>query len=160
LSATLGLPPSPGLSEWLNGSADQVSVRSLESSGLLLLGAGQAHLQQPEALRSKRMDALFRAARGRFDLVVVDTAPVLSVAHAVFIQDVVDGFLLVVRSRQTPRNAVRDALARLHSDRIAGIVVNDHREYVDSYYARAYDRYGMRDGRNPGGAEDRHRPST
>jgi len=156
LSATLGLPPDPGLAEWLNGAADHVSVRALDSTGLFVLGAGQAGLEQPETLRSKRMEALFRAARVRFDTVVVDTAPVLSVADAVFIQDLVDGFLLVVRSRQTPRNAVRDALARLRPDRVAGIVVNDHREYADSYYTRAYSRYGMQDSRDLGDRYRRH----
>jgi len=145
LSSTLGLPPSPGLAEWLNGTLEDVPLRVLQRVGLFLLVAGQVPLERPEILRSKRMDALLRAVRGRFDSVIVDMAPVLPVADAVLMQDLVDGFLLVVRSRQTPRNAIRDAVGRLRADRILGIIVNDHREYRDSYYGYAYRRYGMND---------------
>ena len=75
--------------------------------------------------------------------------PVLPVADAVLMQDLVDGFLLVVRSRQTRRDAIHDALARLRSDRVVGVVLNDHQEYRDAYRARAYERYGMRSGTQP-----------
>jgi Mrp family chromosome partitioning ATPase len=89
------------------------------------------------------MDGLLQAARGLFDIVILDAMPVLPVADAVLIQDLVDGFLMVVRSRQTPRDALRDALARLRTDRVVGIVLNDGQEYRSSYHSRAYERYGQ-----------------
>jgi len=143
LTPTLGLPPAPGLSEWLNGGLDYVPVRRVEPGGFFLLVAGQTEVERPEALGSPRMDALLRAARGLFDFVLLDAMPLLPVADAVFIQDMVDGFLLVVRSRQTPRDALHEALARLRPDRVVGVVLNDHHQYRDSYRAGAYQRYGM-----------------
>jgi len=86
--------------------------------------------------------------------VLLDVAPILPVADTILMQDLVDGFLLVVRSRQTPRDAILEALGRLREDKIMGLVLNDHSEYARSYTSYAYERYGMtsearRGGRRP-----------
>ena len=73
------------------------------------------------------MDAVLRAGRRLFDLVILDAVPVLPVADTVLMQDLVDGFQLVVRSRRTPREAIHDTLAKLRPDRVIGVVFNGHR---------------------------------
>lgn len=147
LSSTLGLPPSPGLSEWLNGGLDQLPVRLIEPAGFFLLSAGQAPLERPENLASPLMEAVIQSARQAFNVILVDAPPVLPVADTILLQDLVDGFLLVARSRLTPRAAILDALGRLRPDKLLGVVLNDHREYKHSYRSYAYKRYGMEDGR-------------
>jgi protein-tyrosine kinase len=140
---SLGLPPAHGLSEWLNGTLDFVPVRALEPGGFFLVTAGQTALKRPELLGSPRMDALLRAGRRLFDLVILDAVPVLPVADTVLMQDLVDGFQLVVRSRRTPREAIHDALAKLRPDKVIGVVFNGHREYRASYRDYGYRSYGM-----------------
>jgi protein-tyrosine kinase len=139
----LGLPPAHGLSEWLNGTLDYVPVRVVEPGGFFLVTAGQTGLKRPELLGSPRMDALLRTGRRLFDLVLLDAVPVLPVADTVLMQDLVDGFQLVVRSRRTPRDAVQDTLAKLRSDKVIAVVFNGHREYRGSYKDYGYKRYGM-----------------
>jgi polysaccharide biosynthesis transport protein len=143
LSKTLGLPPAHGLSEWLNGSLDHLPVRLVEPGGFFLVSAGQAGLRRPELLGSPRMDAVLKAARRLFDLVLLDAVPVLPVADTVLMQDLVDGFQLVVRSRRTPRDAIHDTLAKLRADRVIGVVFNGHQEYRASYKDYGYRQYGM-----------------
>ena len=70
-----------------------------------------------------------------------------------------DGFLLVVRSRQTHHDAIQDSLAKLRRDRVVGVVLNDHQAEKGSYRARAYERYGMAYGRRAPGSAER-RPSA
>jgi polysaccharide chain length determinant protein (PEP-CTERM system associated) len=140
---TLGLPPAHGLSEWLNGTLDYVPVRVLEPGGFFLVAGGQMGLNRPELLGSPRMDAVLRTARRRFDLVLLDAVPVLPVADTVLMQDLVDGFQLVVRSRRTPREAIHDTLAKLRADKVIGVVFNGHREYRASYRDYGYRSYGM-----------------
>jgi polysaccharide chain length determinant protein (PEP-CTERM system associated) len=140
-TANLGLRPAPGLSDWLHGTVSQVPVRLVEPGGFVLLTAGDVGVKRPEMLGSQRMGALLRAARQQFDFVLLDTVPVLPVADAILMQDLVDGFLLVVRSRQTPRHAISDALAKLRSDTVVGVVLNDHKEYRGTYKAYAYRRH-------------------
>ena len=129
----LGLPPAHGLREWLNGTLDYVPVRLIEPGGFFLVAAGETGLKRPELLGSPRMDALLRAGRRVFDLVLLDAVPVLPVADTVLMQDLVDGFQLVVRSRRTPRHAIHDSLAKLRADKVIGVVFNGHREYRGSY---------------------------
>ena len=146
LTKTLGLPPAHGLSEWLNGTLDYLPVRFVEPGGFFLVAAGQTDLRRPELLGSPRMDALLKVARRLFDLVLLDAVPVLPVADTVLMQDLVDGFQLVVRSRQTPRDAIHETLAKLRPDRVLAVVFNGHREYKSSYKNYGYRRYGMAPG--------------
>jgi protein-tyrosine kinase len=146
ISRDLGVPPFPGMGEWLNGSIEHVPLRRVEPGGFFLLGPGEAPLERPEDLGSPRMEALLRAARDTFDLVVLDATPILPVADVTLMQDLLDGFLLVVRSRMTPKNAISDAMGRIRTDKVIGVVLNDHREYKGSYMTYAYQGYGMQDG--------------
>jgi Mrp family chromosome partitioning ATPase len=143
LCAMLGLPPAPGLSEWLNGGLDQLPVRRIAPGGFFLLAAGADPLESPESLGAPLMGALLRSARRAFDYVILDVPPILPVADTIVLQDLLDGFLIVARSRLTPRAAILDALGRLRPEKIIGLVLNDHREYKHSYTSHAYQRYGM-----------------
>jgi capsular exopolysaccharide synthesis family protein len=149
VSASLGLPPAPGLGEWLEGGLDQVPIRRVGSGGFFVLVAGQVSLERPEVLGSGLMEAVLRSARKAFDFVLLDATPVLPVADTILLQDLVDGFLLVARSRRTPREAILEALGRLAPDKVLGVVLNDHSEYKHSYKAHAYERYGMVYGQKP-----------
>jgi Mrp family chromosome partitioning ATPase len=60
-----------------------------------------------------------------------------------FAGQLVDGFLLVVRHRLTPRDAIQQGLAKVRVDRVLGVVMNDYREILPSYTSYAYRRYGM-----------------
>jgi succinoglycan biosynthesis transport protein ExoP len=143
LARMLGLAPAKGLGDWLGGQADYLPVRRVEPAGFFLLVAGQTALEQPETLGSTRMGAFLGAARTLFDFVLLDAMPLLPVADAVLIQDLVDGFVCVVRARKTPRAALLAALDRLHPDRVLGTILNDQHDLLPSYAARAYRMYGL-----------------
>jgi capsular exopolysaccharide synthesis family protein len=142
LTKSLHLPPAAGLSEYLNGGPSEIPVRRIEPWGFFLVVAGVSAVKRSEALGSGRMTALLRAAKVLYDFVLLDAAPLLPVTDSVLIEDIVDGFLLVVRSRRTPKAAVDEAMAKLRPGSVLGLVLNDHREYRDSYRASAYRRYG------------------
>jgi capsular exopolysaccharide synthesis family protein len=140
----LGVPRVPGLVEWLEGKGTSVPVRRVVPGGFFVLSAGVAPLQNPEVLGSARMVSLLEAARQSYDMVVVDCPPFLPVADAVVLQDLLDGLLVVVRARHTPRETVLKGLSMLKPDRVQGLVFNDHHEILTrSYsYGYGYGRYG------------------
>jgi len=137
----LGLPRSAGVAEWLSGSGETLAVRTVAPPGFAVIAGGREGLTRPELLSSGRMGALVGACRLAFDFVVVDCPPLGLAADAVAIQELLDGFLLVVRSRHTPREAVARAVSRLAPNRIQGVVFNSQPEILPDGYGR-YERYG------------------
>ncbi len=135
-----GLEACEGVGEWLLGNKGPVPLRVLPD-GLRLLTAGKAKIDQAELLGSPRMAGLLQAARARFDFIVVDCPPLVPVADSVILQDLIDGFLLVVRARHSPRETLQKAVSNLKPDRIHGVVFNDHREVLTRYYSYGYSQY-------------------
>lgn len=142
LEKYLGLRHATGLGEFLGTSVGKIPVRRIEPQGFDLLSAGRLKLPGAELLGVPRMDALLKLARSVYDFVIVDCPPLLPVADSLLLQDLLDGFLLVVRARHSPRETILKAVSRLKPDRLRGIVFNDHREILSRYYGYAYDRYG------------------
>jgi capsular exopolysaccharide synthesis family protein len=140
LDKTLGLPPNPaGVLKHLDGGMHALTIRKLaDSAGCWVLSAGAGTFRHPEALASPRMTMLLEAAARSFDYVVLDCPPLLTVADAVLLQDYVDRFVLVVRARHAPREAVQRAVSLLKPGSILGTVLNDHREIIQSYYYPSY----------------------
>ena len=91
---------------------------------------------------------LVTLARKRFDYVVVDGPPVLGIADALLIADVVDATLLVGAEGMSRRHALLAALGRLAQvqARLVGVVVNRHGTSQRTYYYERYYAYGYRKG--------------
>jgi capsular exopolysaccharide synthesis family protein len=137
----LGLPAAPGLAEWLVGDSPLLQVRHLAAERISLLGGGLAETVRPDLLASPRMAALLEAARSEYDWVIVDCPPLVPVADSLYLQDLVDGFLLVVRSRLSPRESIEEAVASLKRDRILGVIFNGYQELLPSYHSYGYRKY-------------------
>ncbi len=121
----LGLPHTSGVAEWLVGRTANVPVRTVSPPGFAVISAGRERLPRPELLGSPRMASLIGACQLSYGFIVVDCPPLDPVADAVAIQDLLDGFLLVVRARKASREATERALGRLKENRVQGIVFND-----------------------------------
>ena len=143
LERRLGLRPAPGLVEWLRGGEARVPVSRLGRFGPYLLPAGTARLDEGPLFAAPRMSELMEAGRRRFDWVVVDAGPVLGSADTLALQDVVDGFLCVVRARRTARAGLRRALRALKPGRVRGLVLNEHREFFTRYDALPVAAHGQ-----------------
>jgi Mrp family chromosome partitioning ATPase len=138
----LGIPEARGVGEWLEGDDQPVLVRRLVPPGFVLLSAGQARLERPDLLGSKRMVGLLEAARRSFNVVVIDCPPIAPVADSVLLQDMLDGFLFVVRAGVSPREAILRGVSRLRPGRIRGVVFNDQKELLNRYASHGYRHYG------------------
>jgi Mrp family chromosome partitioning ATPase len=98
--------------------------------------AGTPTPQPAELLESQRFTEFFKEVCGLYDLVVVDTAPLLAVVDTLQIVPHVERLVLCVRRGKTTReqaSAARATLERL-PDRPAGLVVTGIRERDEAYY--------------------------
>jgi capsular exopolysaccharide synthesis family protein len=162
LGALLGIPDAPGLSDYLtenatpqeilqivpvtdgpstNGSAGGVGARKI-----VCITAGTPVAHPTELLAAPRFAEFIGAVRDSYDLVVLDTCPLLPVADTLEMLPLVDGIVLCVRSHRTPRELARagknaiDRFPQLPAGLvITGITKRDRKEYGYSGYSGYYD---------------------
>jgi succinoglycan biosynthesis transport protein ExoP len=151
---TLGMGPRSGLSNVLTGSAtlEQAITRSPILPNLSVLPAGTPPPNPAELLASTNMRDVLEQLRGQFDHIVVDTPPTLSVTDAVVLSPRADAIVLVIRSGQTTKQALRrsrDILMQVNA-KVSGVLLNavdlsspDYYYYYE--YQGKYARY-YRDG--------------
>ena len=161
---TLGMGPRSGLSNVLTGSAtlEQAIAVSPILPNLFVLPAGAPPPNPAELLASTNMRDVLNQLREQFDHIVVDTPPTLSVTDAVVLSPRADAIVLVIRSGQTTKHALRrsrDILMQVNA-RVAGVLLNavdltspDYYYYYE--YKNKYAGY-YRDGNIGEEADDDH----
>jgi succinoglycan biosynthesis transport protein ExoP len=125
---TLGMGPRSGLSNVLTGSAtiQQTIVPSPVLPNLFILAAGTPPPNPAELLASSNMKDLLNELREQYDHIVIDTPPTLSVTDAVVLSPRADATILVIRSGQTTKQALRrarDILMQVNAH-VAGVLLN------------------------------------
>lgn len=145
LHKIFNVPRGPGLTEYLvQGELDEFYPTGIDN--LSLLTAGTPPPNPAELLSSTATDRLLEELAGKFDYVIVDSAPVLGLADPVVLGTKVKGVLLVSAAGQVGKGALREAVKRLRAVNapLVGSVLNliepNSSEY--GYYNRYYYNYG------------------
>jgi succinoglycan biosynthesis transport protein ExoP len=117
----------PGLLEVLAGQAsiDEALVQD-ELTGAMILPLNNSIAVGQDLMGGEAMDALLAKLRERFDLVVLDTSPILPLADTRILATKVDVVVFVARWRKTSEHAVQAAIKALPVEgvTIAGVVLN------------------------------------
>ncbi|HUX70068.1 MAG TPA: polysaccharide biosynthesis tyrosine autokinase, partial [Cellulomonadaceae bacterium] len=127
LGAYLGVESSVGLTNVLAGQVDADDViQTWGADGLHILASGTIPPNPSELLGSDRMRTLMTSLRGRFDVIVVDTPPLLPVTDAAIVATQADGVVLVARHATTHRDDVAAAVDVLRAveAKLVGTVLN------------------------------------
>ena len=103
-----------GLSDFLLGriSLDE-AIEHLDASGIDLLGAGSFVPSPSEMISSSAFEKLLRSMRERYDLIILDSAPLLCVADAQIACRYADFALLVIRYAKDSMEHLKDAIGIL-----------------------------------------------
>jgi tyrosine-protein kinase len=139
----LGVPSGAGLTSVLVGQAqlDDV-IQSWGDTSLSVLASGPVPPNPSKLVGSNHMRQLLDELRTRFDMVIIDTPPVLPVADAIVLAAAGDGAVFVVRHGRTRRDQVAKATAALRRAEVdmLGLILNmAPRRSQDSYgYYGAY----------------------
>jgi capsular exopolysaccharide synthesis family protein len=119
-------------------------IRNTSINGLSVLTCGALPSNAANLLSSTRMRVLLQDLQAQYDIIVLDTPPVLATADAGIVASLTDGVLLVVRAGTTDRNAAQRAHQQLANvgARVIGTVLNDPGGEVakegDYYYPYDY----------------------
>ena len=124
-------------------------TRRLTDQNLSVVTAGACPDAPYEILKSPRIGELFEQARQRYDYIVLDTPPIVSVPDCRNIGTWVDGWLVVVAAHRTSRKLLQEALDVLEPSKTLGFIfARDDRFRSGGRYYGGY--YGAESGR--GGA--------
>lgn len=127
ISEYVGAEKSVGLTTVLLGrlALDQ-ALQPVLTPGLEVLASGGLPPNPSEVLQTKAMSEFIGELRLRFDVVIIDSPPLLPVTDAALLASISDGVILVVRRGKTSREQVRTAVERIDSvgSRILGVVLN------------------------------------
>jgi receptor protein-tyrosine kinase len=134
------MPLTPGLTDVLLGEATLADALRRYDANVLVLPAGTPPPNPSELLSSNKAAAVIRALAEEFDVVLVDSTPVLPVTDALVVSRLADATVVVVDSRRTARKAVRRCLQLLGQVNapVLGLVLNGLPEGGEYGYGYGY----------------------
>lgn len=130
------VPREPGLTNvLLEQSTLEEAVHVTMVDNLHLLTAGLLPPNPYELLGGERMKRLFAVLSNHYDMLVVDTPPLMAASDAAVLGAMADGVLMVVRAGSTDRGAAQHATQQLATvgARVVGAVLNDPDATVEQY---------------------------
>jgi succinoglycan biosynthesis transport protein ExoP len=153
IGTRMGVSPEQGIVDYLLGNADLRSVIQIDPvSGVHFIPCVSSSIANaPDLLASERLASTIRQLAKHYDLVVLDSAPVMAASDARRLAQLVDKIVYVVEWNKTPRESVTAAFAELAeaSGKMAGIVFSkadmarfgEYNYQARGYYYRKYSYY-------------------
>ncbi len=135
--AYAGMESTAGLTEVLLGhkTLDEC-LEYHEQLGVWVLRAGIAGPGTAALSHVDRLSELIQGLRERFEYIVLDAPPLLSVAEAMLIVRIADVVVHIIRARSTPRDAVASAIKMIGQEKAVAVVLNgvEAKDAPYSYY--------------------------
>lgn len=144
LHRTFGLQNRQGLTSLMKDR--QMTIESCihysTEANLFLLTSGPKPPNPAELLGSKRMHEIIELLRERFDLVIFDMPPILSVTDAQVMSTKLDGVIFVIRRGISEKRGLKRAKELLDAAEanVIGAVFNGVEESDAAYYSEYYQR--------------------
>lgn len=138
-----GLAAGKGLSTYLAGASDMDIIFEGPLSNLFIIPSGPIPPNPSELLSSNRMKELVGELREKFDLILIDSPPCLSVTDSLILSRILDGAIIVAKSGATTYEALAKGLKSLKdiNARTLGIVLNSVDMKKSDYYHYGYYNY-------------------
>ena len=137
LHRLFGRSHDPGLVCYLTGRDDwHRLIHPSGTAGVDLVTCGPVPPNPAELLSSPRMMQFIQSAKERYDLIILDSAPMLALADSRILAPMVSGVLLVVKSGTVPREQVLHAQKDILSvgANLLGVVLNKVDLATRGYY--------------------------
>lgn len=154
LHKLFGYGRKPGLVEYLAGETDlNTAVRKTHIENLYLLSSGTTSPNPAEILGSNAMKNAMEIFKASFDIIIIDSPPVVAVTDAVILSRLTDGVLFVTLANKTEADVLGKAITTLRQVKagVIGFVLNEFdvsKAYGAYYrYYRHYHYYGHKEER-------------
>lgn len=134
-----------GLSDILSGqSSTEQGIKAVTSAGFDFVSRGATPPNPAELLMNPRFEQLINWASQNYDLVLIDTPPILAVTDAAVIGRYAGASLLVARFEQSTVKEMEVSIKRFEQSgvEIKGCILNGVVKKASSYYGYGYSHYG------------------
>ena len=147
MHSLFGMERKVGLTNVLTGELKfENAVKSTDVDNLYLISAGDIPPNPAELMASEQIKTVLERAKKEFDLILIDSPPIIAVTDAVILSTRVDGMILVVSSGFVNKREVARAVSMIENvnARILGTLINGlniKRMYGSYYYYYHYYQY-------------------
>jgi capsular exopolysaccharide synthesis family protein len=121
-------PRGPGLSDYLVGDVSNIEtiIHPTKVENLFIITAGGLPPNPSELLGSERMSKLIDELEQGWDMVLIDSPPIVAVTDASMISSEIDAIAIVVKAGQTDRAAIDRALDTISNVQapLSGVILN------------------------------------
>jgi capsular exopolysaccharide synthesis family protein len=145
-----GLKNEIGLSSVVHAKVEwrQAVQQVMDYPDLAVLSAGPASRRAADRVGAT-LETILEEAQAEYDLIIVDSPPLLGFAEPLQMATIVDGVVVVTLAGQTSRTAVASVLSNLKrlKANVIGVALNEVREdmsdryYYYGYYGKYYSKY-------------------
>jgi len=127
--------------KYCNAAIDKAIIPT-EEDNLFLISTGKIPTNPAEVVGSNHMAFLIEILKSRFDFILIDTPPVTAATDALLFSPMVDGTLLVIKSGNTDRRIIQNAVDQFKAvnQPIIGFVLNQVDMKKEGYY-KYYEKY-------------------
>ncbi|MCA2016112.1 polysaccharide biosynthesis tyrosine autokinase [Vibrio tritonius] len=147
LHTSMALSQKNGLSDYLSGNVELLNcIKASSIENLDVITRGQVPPNPSELLMHTRMSDLLKYAENSYDLVIVDTPPILAVTDASIVGAHVGTTLLVTRFGVNTVKEVEVACSRFEQSGVLvkGVILNATEKKASSYYGYGYYNYSYK----------------
>jgi len=149
LYSTLSLNKNkPDLAQVLAGDATLAEAIQKDASGADVIISRTKTVNPQDLLSSHQMEKLLATLKAQYELVIIDTPPIMAVVDAALIAQKVDTTVYVARWTTTPREVIGNGLKQLakFNVRLAGLVLSQvdlqsRKQYGYDDYSYYYGQY-------------------
>jgi len=143
LHRALGFTNKPGLVDYLTGSAGFEEITRPLPSGVVVIPSQFTRQDAGSLLASPRLKELLARTREQFDLVLVDSAPLLAVPDNLLLLTQVERVILVARASHTSKRDLQRSreLTTQAGAKVLGVILNQAQRHDIPYFRARYRRY-------------------
>ena len=136
-----------GLSGYLTGKVSiEDAVQKTNVENIWLIPSGPIPPNPSELLNSEKMKGMMDELKRGYDVVMLDTAPMLAVVDGVIISSLGDSTVFIIEAGKTTRKPFLQAVEELRraKAKVIGVVFNEVKAKGEGYYSPYYHHYRSR----------------
>lgn len=115
-------------------------IQKTNINNLSVLPAGTVPPNPTVLLESPKMERLLEILRDMYDVIILDSVPVIGFTDSLLLSKLVDTTLIVVKAKKTTREMLENTKESLNmvGANIAGVILNNAKKNKNKYYGDYY----------------------